>query len=120
MYFSPVLFIWHVLQLAFTEEGLNELWNELVKDNEITSEVVPFPASVSTSVGGSGRDRESRQSRDSEEDGEREEDKGEEEQDKEKRSGFMPILEEWTWGEVSRKGERVTPITPVSVVVLGW
>ena len=84
---------------------MNQLWNELVKDNEITSEVVPFSAGVSTSVSNGGKDRESQQSRESEEDGEKEDGKGEEEHDKEKRSGFMPILEEWTWGEVSHERE---------------
>lgn len=106
-----------LLQLAFTEEGLNRLWNELVKDNEIISEVPPISSGVSASFNESDRGREDRQSRDEEEDGEKGQENIREEQDKEKRSGFMPILEEWTWGEVSHDEEHVISEIMLLIVV---
>ena len=59
-------------QVAFTEEGLSKLWNELVKDGEIEG------------VGESSNRRE-------------EEDIG-----KARRSPFSILLEGWTWGRVRK------------------
>ena len=100
----------------FNDETLTRLWNELVKDEEIVTDVSlllresatkesPKPPQSQNEKDEQDKEKEKEEDQ-TKENAEKEKEVAEEESDEEKmekkRSGFLPILEEWTWGEVSR------------------
>lgn len=98
--------LWHafVFVQLFNREGLASAWDSLVRDGEYLDECEEDPKNDggTGSVKGDGAEGTTEEGNDKNVE---EDDEGvvsDESPDKpsKKKSGFMPFLEEWTWGEV--------------------